>query len=266
MEAHEREEGEDLGFLGQHAGDEPAEPLGVGAEIAAGGKIGPAAEIALVEDDVEGGEYLGKPVRQLVGTRDPVGDARIDDLSLGAHDPLRHCCLGDQERVRDLARGHAHDRPKRQRNLGVPGQRRVAAREDEAEPIIGITAHVRRPAVSQQLQLRPVGRVPPQPVDRPPPCRLEEPGSGALGNAVEWPALEGDHHRVLHEVLGQIEVTSDAHQRSADDTHLGAEHGVHRLGGQVARHGAPKPRRTQPAGWLGMSSCSTTGRISTACS
>ena len=128
VEAHQREQGEHLGLLRQHPRDQPAEPEGVDAEVAARRDVGAAAEVALVEDDVERGEHLGEPIGQLVRAGHPVRDVRADDLALGAHDALRHGRLGYQKRMRDLARGHAHDRAERQRHLGVAGERRDGSR------------------------------------------------------------------------------------------------------------------------------------------
>ncbi len=156
--------------------------------------------------------------------------------------------------MRDLARGHAHDRAKGQGNLCIARQRGMAAREDQTKPVIRIRSDVRRPAVGQQLELGPVGRVATQPVDGATPCCLEEPRSGPLRHALQWPALQGNDHGVLDQVLREVEVTGDPHQRSADEAHLRAEDGVHRLAGRVVQHRVVNPCRTQPAGWLGMSS------------
>jgi hypothetical protein len=56
---------------------------------------------------------------------------------LRAHEPLRHRRLGDEERARDLGGAEAAERPQRKRDLRVARQRRMAAREDELEPLIG---------------------------------------------------------------------------------------------------------------------------------
>ena len=132
MKPHQREQGEDLGLLRQHPRKQATEPERVDAQIAAGREVGPAAEVALVEHDVEGCEHLGEPLRQFIRLGNPVRDAGADDLPLGADDALRHGRLGDQERVSDLACCHAHDGAEGQSDLGVPSECWMAAGEDEA--------------------------------------------------------------------------------------------------------------------------------------
>ncbi len=59
------------------------------------------------------------------------------DLALRAHEPLRHRRLRDEERARDLVGRQAAERAQRQRDLRVERERRMAAGEDELEPLVG---------------------------------------------------------------------------------------------------------------------------------
>ncbi len=74
--------------------------------------------------------------------RDAKGDAGAADLPLGADEALRHGRLRDEEGVRDLGRREAAHFPQRERDAALGGERRVTAREDEREPIVGDRAHV----------------------------------------------------------------------------------------------------------------------------
>ena len=57
-------------------------------------------------------------------------------LALGPHEPLRHGRLGDQEGTRDLPGREPTQEPQGQGDLGACRERRMAAGEDEPEPVI----------------------------------------------------------------------------------------------------------------------------------
>jgi hypothetical protein len=61
---------------------------------------------------------------------------RVGDLALGTHDSLAHGRLGDQEGAGDLAGGQASERAQRERHTRLHLQRRVAAGEDQPQPIV----------------------------------------------------------------------------------------------------------------------------------
>jgi len=60
----------------------------------------------------------------------------------------------------------------------------------------------------------------PQPVDRPAPGRQREPGPGVRWDPVDPPGLQGGDHRLLHRLLGDVEVPDPAVQRGHDQTDL----------------------------------------------
>ena len=256
VQLHERQQRDDLGLLRQQPGDETAEPERVGAQVSAGRAIGTAAQVALVEHDVERREHLGKPVRQLVRVGHPVRDVRVDDLALGAHDPLRHGRLGDEEGIRDLAGGHAHDGAQRQRDLCVARDRGMTAREDAAAggrrgpgapPVPS-----RRSATGASLRYA-VSRRRRSMARRRAVWRSQ--AAGRSGTPSTGQLLQRDDDRILDEVLGEVEVAGHADERAADQGDLVAEDRVDR----VARSGRSPPhssvqRTDQPTGWFGMSS------------
>ena len=125
-----------LGLLGHGGGDHAGQPHGVRGQVAVLGGAGRGDE-ALVEHHVDDGEHVGEPVRELVGRRDGQRDAGLDDLALGADDPLRERALVDQERAGDLRRGEADHRAEGERQPGLGGQGRVAAGEQQREPVVG---------------------------------------------------------------------------------------------------------------------------------
>src|SRR5215469_16859995 len=120
-----------------------------------------------------------------------------------------------QERTGDLPGGQAAHHPQGERDLSGPRQRRVAAGEDQPQPLVprGLD---RRP-----LQLRQLGAVvvrAPQPVQGPPPGDREQPRTGPLGDPFRRPVLQRGEHRVLDQVFGGCEVACHPHQRDGQLT------------------------------------------------
>jgi hypothetical protein len=125
------------------------------------------------------------PVGQLLVGRHPIGDARVGDLALGAHDPLAHGGLRDQEGARDLAGRHAAERAQRERHARGHLQRRMAAGEDQPQPVVDDRALViHRWLLVLGVQAHQLGQplgavghrpVPAQAIDRPPPRGAGDP-------------------------------------------------------------------------------------------
>ena len=129
LQQHQREQAVHLGLVGHQLGERAAEPDRLGGEVAA-----PA--VALVEDQVDDREHRGEPVGQQVRGRHAERDPGGPDLALRAHEPLRHRRLGDEEGARDLVGRQAAERPQRERDLRVERERRVAAGEEQLEPLV----------------------------------------------------------------------------------------------------------------------------------
>ena len=142
LQEHEREQPEHLRLVRHEDGEELPEPDRLVAQVGAHEVGAGRRRVALVEHEVEDREHRPEPLGQQVVGRDAERDAGAADLPLRAHEPLRHRRLRDEERVRDLGRREAADLAQRQRDAALGGERRVAAREDEREAVVGDRAHV----------------------------------------------------------------------------------------------------------------------------
>jgi hypothetical protein len=175
----------------------------------------------------------------------------VRDLALGAHDPLAHRRLGDEEGARDLARRQAAERPERESDPRRHVQGRVAAGEDQPQPIVGDGAGLGHVVVLVRVEAHQLGQtlgaighraVAAQAVDRPPPRRDGEPRARPGGNAVARPRGEGGGEGVLHRVLGQLEVADVADEGGQHGGALLAKGAGDRGGGVVRAHGSPSGR------------------------
>ena len=216
---HEREQTERLGLVRHQHREELPEPDRLVAERCAHGLLAPRRGVPLVEDEVEDGEDRAESLGQHVIRRHAEGDAGAAHFSLGAHEPLRHRRLCDEERPRDLRRRQAGDLAQGQRHPRLGSERRVTAREDECEPVVGDRAHVvllgrKRLQAREQLGLARERLLAAEPVDRPVPGRGDDPRAGIRRRPVAGPAFERDREGILHRVLGAIEITEDAGEYS----------------------------------------------------
>ena len=201
-----------LGLVGHEQREQRGEPDRLGAELPPHRR-----SVARVEDEVDDGEHAAQPLRQQVRGRHPQRDAGVADLSLRADEPLRERRLRDEERARDLRRRQPAEQAQRQRHLRVGGERRVAAGEDQLEPLVGnhglLVLRVGRGQLlqpSEELRLACQRPLAPDPVDRPVARGRDDPRAGIRGRAVARPPLQGRCERVLHRVLGEIEIAEDA--------------------------------------------------------
>ena len=205
----------------------------------------PVTAVALVEDEVDDRQHGGEAVREQVLGWDAERNAGRLDLALGAHEPLRHRRLGDEERARDLVGRQTSERPQRQRDLRVERERRVAAREDQLEPLVGNGRVVHRvlhglgdveqpvfAASVRSRRIRSIARFR---------AVVEQPCAGVRGRTGARPALGGDRERLLRGLLGEVEVAEEADQRGDDAAPLVAEDLLEDL--SAPRSGAPRRRR-----------------------
>ena len=174
-------------------------------------------------------------------------DAGGLDLVLGADESLRHRRLGHEERTRDLVRRQAAERAQRQRDLRVERERRVAAGEDELEPLVGDRRlfHVvlRRLWHVEQARLRGERAVAADAVDRAVPGGRHEPGNRVRGRAVARPALGGDRECLLGRFLGEVEVAEEADQAREDAAPVVAEDAFERYHSAIGRTSIAPPSR-----------------------
>ncbi|SHT60828.1 Uncharacterised protein [Mycobacteroides abscessus subsp. abscessus] len=177
-----------------------------------------------------------------MGRRNPIRNARRGDLLLGAGDARGHGRFGHQIRAGDLRGGQTTEQAQRQRDLRLLRQRRVAAREDEPQPIIAHRAHVLRlplrfresTCFARQLVASPVS---PQLVDTAVSGRRGDPGTRVGWNAVLRPSGDGYLECLLHGVLGDVDTAEVADQRRHGTAVLRAEDAAD----LVVRHGSMVP-------------------------
>ena len=133
-----------------------------------------------------------------------------------ADQPLRHRLLRDEESAGDLFGGQVAERPECERDLAVKGQRRVAAGEEQLEPLVGnrrlihLVLHGLRNV--EQAGLLGQGAVPSNPVDGLVAGSGHQPGPGVLRCPLARPPLRRNRERLLSSLLGPLEAAEEADQ------------------------------------------------------
>ena len=127
---HQGEQAADLALVGHQGEQDPAQPDRLRREV-------DATPVALVEDQVDHGQHHREAVGQQVVRRDPERDRGPGDLLLGPGEPALHRLRRDQEGRRDLVGRQPAHGAQRQRDLCVLGERRMTAREEQLEPLVG---------------------------------------------------------------------------------------------------------------------------------
>ena len=196
--------------------------------------LGGGGQVALVEQQVDDGEDLVEPFGQLGLGGDAVRDPGVGDLPFGAGDALRDGGLRDEERGGDLGGGQPAHGAQGQGDLGLPGQGRVAAGEDQPESVVGLG----RDRPLQLGELVAVAGLAAQHVQAAAAGDGEQPRVGAVGDALDRPALQRGLDGVLHEVLGGGEVAEQVHQGRGEPARVLAHHA-----GQLV----VRPRRHRPS-------------------
>ena len=157
LQQHEREQPRDLG-LGQQLQQQPSQPDRLARHVVPRERRARRRRIAFVEHEVDHAQHGVQPLRQLGARRHLVRDARVADLRLGAHDALGERGRAGEKGARDLLGREPAHFAQRERDLRVRRQRRVAAREDEPQPVVLDALVVRRRAPRRWL--RPARRRP----------------------------------------------------------------------------------------------------------
>src|SRR4029453_9692402 len=144
---------------------------------------------------------------------------------------LRHGRFGHQEGSCDFLGREAAEQAESERHLRFRGEGRVAAREDEAKPVVlhgalpfwraGIVVAARKDRrLAQQF---PSTRLAAQAVYGAVAGGRRDPRAWVGRQAVACPLAQGDRERVLHRILGDIDVAEDADQGSDRSAGLLAE-------------------------------------------
>jgi hypothetical protein len=137
----------------------------------------------------------------------------------------------------DFLSGEAADLAQRERDLRIGRQRRVTAREDQAEAVVLDALFIRpRAGVDDgdvDLVAPLVQRIEPRAaahaVDRLEASGGHEPRARIRRHAFARPLLESGPERVVQRFLGDVEVAEQADQRREDAAGIGEIDGVHRL-------------------------------------
>ena len=221
-EQHQRQQAGHLAGVGQMAVQLAGQPDGL---VRQGHVVQPGpgrAGVALGEDQVEDLSRRRDPVGQLFGRRHGEAGVDLPEPGLGAADALRHRRLRHQERPGDLAGAQPADRPQRQGNLRGPRQRRVTAEQQQRQRVV-VLAGVREVSCRCQKlafrrtsgdELLPVGSSPlaaPM-VHQAAPRNSGQPARRVLRQPLVGPLLRCGKQRLLHCVLGGVEVAVAPHE------------------------------------------------------
>src|SRR6185295_19760456 len=124
--------------------------------------------------------------------------------------------LGHEERAGDLGGREAAEQAQGERDPGGRGERGVTAGEDQPQPVVAHGALLRlRLALRepQRLGLAVVAdRLAAQPVERLVAGRRDDPARGGGWHAVDGPAGDRRHERLLHALLGEVDVAERPHE------------------------------------------------------
>ena len=254
--------------LQQHQGEQPChlrlirherpkdarQPNRLGAQFAPHQRLSLRRGVALVEDEIEGGEHRPEAVGQLVVRRDDVRDAGVTDLALRTDEALLHRLLRGQERARDLGRLQASERPQRERHAGLGRERRMTAGEDQPQALVGNGAVLDLALLfrgHERLELAHLVLEParaPDPVDRLVPGGGRDPRARVARHSALRPDLERDDEGVLHRLLREVEVAEHADERRDRPSRLLAEQAVDgRLRSAYRRAPASRACSAEPA-------------------
>ena len=88
----------------------------------------------------------------------------------------------------------------------------MAAREDQAQPVIRLARHLTHRGSNEQGQLAVVVGVPAEVVQRFAASGRHQPGPGPVGNALLWPMFERRDHGLLDQLLTQVKVAQETYQ------------------------------------------------------
>src|SRR6266516_1075594 len=227
VEEHEGEERAELRRIGQEPAEQAGEPDRLGAQLAPDERLAEGRRVALVEHQVGDHHHRLEPLREDVPGGHLVGDARLPDLALRAHEALRHGGCGDEEGARDLLRREPAEGAQRERNLRLEREGRVAAGEDQTQPIVRhralplvLARRVERREPLQLLELLRKAALAPQAVDGLVASRLGHPRTRVRGRALARPLLERRRKRLVHDLLGEVEVAEQADQGGEDAPRL----------------------------------------------
>jgi hypothetical protein len=157
--------------------------------------------------------------RHLTSLRHDVRNRCIGNLPLCPDEPLRHRRFGHQERAGDFSRVEPTQGAKREGYLSFERQRRVAAREDEPQSIVGDLGRELRLAGRDvsvgciRLELSGEHFFPSDPVDRDVSRGPNEPRARVFRDALGSPLVHGSLERLLGGVFRNAEISGETDYR-----------------------------------------------------
>jgi hypothetical protein len=172
--------------------------------------------------------------------RDFVGNASVTDLTLRAHQPLGQGGLGQKKGSRNFRGGEPSERTQGEADLRFRVERRVAACENQAQPIVA-KGHLFRKSVAtrqgrrdglgrfvkQLILIAPARLIASRVVDQFAVRNRVDPRRGIRWNAVALPIEECRGQGVLHGLFGQVERLRHANQAGNDAARLPPEDLLH---------------------------------------
>ena len=256
MQQQERQQGPRRLIVGQQRAHQPGHANGLVAQLAAHQAVSTRGAVAFIEDQIDRAQYAGQALGKRIARRHRVGDARAVDLALGPHQPLLQGGPLHQKGPRHLVAREPTDGVQRERDLGVRGQRGVAAGEDQPQHVVGdfVWLESGRPrAVGLGCELRCLvtpPRLAPIAIDGAVSGHAAQPSQGLVGDALLGPQREGLGEDLLGHVFGCFEAAEDSHQRRQHVAVVRAmQVGEGRQWHPGAVRGGGAGRGTGPRGW-----------------
>jgi hypothetical protein len=209
-------------------------PRRIASAERSGQRLARRRRVTLVEHQIDHPQHRIESRRQLGRRGHLVGNARVADLGFGAHDALRQRRRGGGKGEGDLLGRQAAHLAQRQHHLRVRRQRRVAAGEDEPQPVVlDALFFPRRGVIDGSLESlggvvqRLESRAPADAVDGLETPGRHQPRPGIGRDAVVRPLLERRAEGLVQRLLGEVEVAEQADQGGEDAARLGAVEGLH---------------------------------------
>ena len=160
---------------------------------------------------------------------DLIRDAGVANLGFCANDSLSDGAWRREVRVRDLLGRQAAHFAQRQSDLGIGRKCRVAARENEPEPIVFERLVFERDRIDGCFQSpgelgdRSIeADAPAENVDGLEAAGRYQPREGVVRQPIARPAFDGRSKRFVQRLLGEVEVADQANQCGQHPTRVGA--------------------------------------------
>ncbi len=160
LKEQEAEQPKGLWLIGHKLRQQPSQTDRLRAEFLANQLVAGARAVALVEKRVDHCQHRAQPLLQMARIRHAIWNACLDNLALGARQPLRHRLLREQEGPCYLGCRQTRECAKRQRHLSLDRERWVTAREHQPKPIVlnpAVVIIVVRRCGSRHPNLPPLG-------------------------------------------------------------------------------------------------------------